>query len=55
MERDNFLTHLQWLGHMHIEKLWLIVGDFKMITSKEKKKGSDAHTPIKIKGAKRKN
>lgn len=39
VEREAFVTHLQRLGNMHIEKLWVIAGDFNMITSKEEKKG----------------
>lgn len=39
VKRENFLTHLQWLGNMHTKKLWLIASDFNMITSKEEKKG----------------
>lgn len=39
VEREAFLTHLQRLGNMHTEKLWVIAGDFNMITSTEEKKG----------------
>jgi len=39
VEREAFLTHLQWLGSLHIEKLWVIAEYFNMITSIEEKKG----------------
>jgi len=39
VERGNFLTQMQQLENMHTKKLWLIVGDFNMITSKEENKG----------------
>ena len=39
VERGNFLLQTQQLGNMHIEKLWVIAGDFNMKTSKEEKKG----------------
>lgn len=38
-ERGSFLIQLQQLENLHKEKLWLIVGDFNMKTSKDEKKG----------------
>lgn len=39
VEREAFLTQLQRLGNLQIEKMWVIAGDFNMITSAEEKKG----------------
>jgi len=39
IENENFLQKMKTLNQMHDEKLWLIAGDFHLITSLEEKKG----------------
>jgi len=38
VDGGSFLTHMQKLGNMHQEQMWIIAGDFNMTTSKEEKK-----------------
>lgn len=39
LKREAFLTQLCRMGDLHIEKFWVIAGDFNMITTKIEKKG----------------
>lgn len=39
IEREAFLTQLLRLGSLHTKKLWVIAGDFNMITTTIEKKG----------------
>lgn len=41
IEKENFLKSIKTLNQMHDEKLWLIVGDFNLITLLEEKKGGN--------------
>ena len=39
VEKENFLQRIKTLSQLHEEKLWLLVGDFNLITTLEEEKG----------------
>ena len=47
-KRGSFLLQLQQLGNLHEEKLWLIVGDFNMTTTKDEKKGGQKREELEM-------
>ena len=50
VDRGLFLSHMQKLGNMHQEQMWIMAADFNMTTSKEEKKGGVQREDLEMEG-----
>ena len=41
IEKENFIQNIRTINQVHNENLWLIVGDFNLITTLEEKRRRD--------------